>query len=218
MRKALKQSGTGPGKGETRRPVSRDHRVLVNRRRPQQTPAEAAAVMAVEGIGMNAVLADSFSTKLGAVDVTELMAQLTATAGRVAGGTRQDLEAILAAQFVALNAIFTDLAVIARLNLTSNVEVFERFMRLALKSQSQCRATAESIALMQAPTVFARQANIANGPLQVNNGVARAGALEPRPIELLEAHGERMDGGAANATRASRGDQEVAAVGAVHAL
>lgn len=45
-------------------------------------------------------------------------------------------------------------------------------MQLAVKAQSNCRATAEALDLMQnPPTVFARQANIAIGPQQVNNGV-----------------------------------------------
>ena len=194
----------------------RDHRVLHNVLKPTQTPAEGAAVMAVEGIGMNALVTNSFSSKLGAVDVTELMARLTATAQSVATGTREGLETMLAAQCVALNAMFTDLALRAQLNY-QNGEIFERLMRLGLKAQSQSRATAESLALMQSPpTVFARQANISNGHQQVNNGipqadrVARAEKLDSLPNELLEAHGERLDGGATGT--ASKRDQALAAV------
>ncbi len=41
---------------------------------------------------------------------------------------------------------------------------------MALKAQSNSRATAEALAAIQnPPTVFARQANIANGPQQINN-------------------------------------------------
>ena len=43
-------------------------------------------------------------------------------------------------------------------------------MRLALKAQGQCRATLETLATIKnPPVVFARQANIAQGPQQVNN-------------------------------------------------
>jgi len=44
-------------------------------------------------------------------------------------------------------------------------------MRLALRAQSQCRATLETLAVIKNPTTVAyvRQANIANGPQQVNN-------------------------------------------------
>jgi hypothetical protein len=42
-------------------------------------------------------------------------------------------------------------------------------MRLAFKAQSQSRATIETLAAIKnPPVVFTRQANIANGPQQVN--------------------------------------------------
>jgi hypothetical protein len=42
-------------------------------------------------------------------------------------------------------------------------------MRMALKAQSQCRQTLETLATIKnPPVVFARQANIAQGPQQVN--------------------------------------------------
>jgi hypothetical protein len=75
-------------------------------------------------------------------------------------------------------------------------------MRLALKAQSQCRTTAETLAVMRNPPVFARQANVVNGPQQVNvtsatNQASRVEIPEIKHPELLEAHGERVDGGAA---------------------
>ena len=43
-------------------------------------------------------------------------------------------------------------------------------MRLALKAQSQCRTTIETLTILKNPTtIFARQANIAQGSQQVNN-------------------------------------------------
>jgi hypothetical protein len=61
----------------------------------------------------------------------------------------------------------------------------EAYMRIGLKAQSQCRATLETLATIKNPhVVFARQANIAQGPQQVNNngmmsaGKPRAGAGE----------------------------------------
>jgi hypothetical protein len=45
-------------------------------------------------------------------------------------------------------------------------------MRLALKAQSQSRATVETLAAIKnPPVVYARQANFAAGHQQVNNGV-----------------------------------------------
>ena len=53
------------------------------------------------------------------------------------------------------------------------VDQVDRYMRLALKAQGQCRATLETLATIKNPlVVFARQANIAQGPQQVNNTVS----------------------------------------------
>jgi len=151
----------------------------------------------VEGVAMNAVVGLSFSSKLGDLDLTECFAQILNRSREVANRETKNQEAILASQVISLNAMFTDLAIIARQNM-SNTVIFERLMRLALKAQSNCRATAETLAAVQNPrTVFARQANIANGPQQINNGVpysvARARDSELEPNKLLEANGERLD-------------------------
>ena len=63
---------------------------------------------------------------------------------------------------------------------------------------------------------FLKQANIANGPQQVNNEVppSRAREIESQQTKLLEAeHGQRLDTGAAST--ASGADQELATVGAI---
>jgi hypothetical protein len=72
-------------------------------------------------------------------------------------------------------------------------------MKLALKAQAQCRATIETLAAIKNPPVFAKQANIANGPQQVNNGSAhppRADENTTSPNKLLEQSDEqRLDPG-----------------------
>ena len=75
---------------------------------------------------------------------------------------------------------------------------FEANMRMALRAQSQCRATLETIATIKnPPVVYARQANNASGPQQVNNAVpasSRAGEKEIPPNKLLEHDdGQRLD-------------------------
>ncbi|MEO8679657.1 MAG: hypothetical protein ABI665_11460 [Vicinamibacterales bacterium] len=174
----------------------------------------------VEGLAMNAIVGLAFSTKLGELDLTECFARMLRTATSTASGDTKEQQVILAGQVVSMNAIYTDLATIARNNLTSNLDVFERLMRLASKAQSNCRATAETLAAMQnPPTVFARQANIVNGPQQINNGpanrvrLARARKSEPGPNELLEAHGERLDNRETSST--SGGDSTLAPVAAI---
>jgi hypothetical protein len=55
-------------------------------------------------------------------------------------------------------------------------------LRLALKAQTQCRATVETLATMKNPVVFAKQANIAHGPQQINNNEGSVGGLEVSTI------------------------------------
>jgi hypothetical protein len=96
-------------------------------------------------------------------------------------------------------------------------------MRLALRAQSQCRATIETLAEMKnpKPVAFVQQANIANGPQQVNNGppflgeASRARESENQPNRLLEQQrNEWMDGETARAAVSSNSSLE--AVGALH--
>jgi len=92
---------------------------------------------------------------------------------------------------------------------------FESFLKLALRAQSQARATLEALAAIKnPPMVFAKQANIAHGHQQVNNGIPmppRAEQIESKPNELLEyGHGERLDARAAGT--ASGSDQTLAAL------
>lgn len=192
-------------------------RTLVNRLKPKQTPEQATAEMVVAGLASNAVTALEFSKfPFGDVELTEGLNALVDAAERVNRGDLGDAEALLMAQAVTLNAMFTHLAHRAQINMGEYLDAADRYMRLALKAQGQCRATLETLAVIKnPPTVFARQANIAHGPQQVNNGVSpRAGQLEIAPNELLEARREdRLDNGTTIET--GTGYQEVAAVGAL---
>jgi hypothetical protein len=128
------------------------------------------------------------------------------------------LESLLASQAMSLNMIFTTLVTWAAENIEDSVPLGDRLLRLAFKAQSQCRMTIESLAMMKNPTpaVFARQANIAHGPQQVNNAVrvvtdvSRA-ENENAQHELLEGtDGKRLD--TATPLEAGQGDQAMAAM------
>ena len=67
-------------------------------------------------------------------------------------------------------------------------------MRLALKAQAQARSTAEALAVIKNPMPYIRQANIAHGHQQVNNGTnpeqyaqahTHAGSFQTEPNKLL---------------------------------
>jgi hypothetical protein len=152
-------------------------------------------------------------------DLTELLAAVDDIGDRVAEGDRAELERLLTSQAIALNMVFANL--MQRAHHSEIMVHFEANIRLALRAQTQCRATVQTLAEMKMPTVFARQANIANGHQQVTNVThlhtgepSRAGSLEAAPNKLLEAHGERLDTG--TATETSRGDPALVPMAALH--
>ena len=187
--------------------------------KPNQTPEAARAEMMVHGVATNVVTAVGYSKTLGDVDATEAMAALIAEIQRVQGGDMTSAEGMLAAQAVTLNAMFTQLAHTA--SKMTIVDQIDRFVRLALKAQGQCRATLETLALIKNPPVFARQANIAHGPQQVNNTAGGVPVADPSRTEhhesgttkLVEPHGERLDFGATRTT--GHRDPAMAAVGTI---
>jgi hypothetical protein len=157
--------------------------------------AAQVAELALDGVTSNAITARTFTgTVYGELDLTECVSALKECAKRVHDGELAYLETTLTAQAANLNAMFNELARRAMLNMGEHLDATDRYMRLALKAQSQCRATLETLAAIKnPPIVFARQANITNGPQQVNNGypssgshVTRAGKSEKMKNELLE--------------------------------
>jgi len=173
----------------------------------------------VEGIGGNTLTVQQWSECLmgrGQVELAALYTSIVAKAERLRSGDLSGAEGVLTAEAVSLDVMFANLA--HRAHLAESVDHFDRFMRLALKAQSQCRATIETLALMKNPPVFARQANISSGSQLVNNaivsnGVARAEISEFRPNRLLGGYGERMDGDTASETGPS--DSAVETMGAI---
>ena len=170
---------------------------------PQPDGKSAERTMAE--VGLNPVFGASSNTLLfargsmGALDLTEVASVLSDEVKRVRKGDMAGPEAMLVSQAQALDAIFTELARRSALNMGEYIEASERYMRLALKAQAQCRTTIQALAEMKnPPVVIARQANISNGPQQVNNGTAsRAEVSDNRPNELLETeHDKRVDSGA----------------------
>ena len=208
-------------------PVDKTHELKVIRD-PSKTEDRQFADLVSDGLASNASTAIRFiKQEHGDVSLTELVASLRDQGEAVNRGDLAAAERMLSAQAVALNAIFSEMARSAALNMGEHLGGTESYMRLALKAQSQSRATVETLAAIKnPPVVFARQANINNGgQQQVNNGPAaqpqqaRAGAParipEVRADELLEvSDGQRLDTRAAGET--GIGDPVMAAVGEVN--
>lgn len=60
-------------------------------------------------------------------------------------GDLTDMKELLVSQAISLNAVFIELSRRSALNLGQHLDAVERYMRLALKAQSQSRATIEAL-------------------------------------------------------------------------
>lgn len=164
----------------------------------------------------------------------DLMALVDSTREQIKRAQEGDLsraEAMLISQAHTLDVMFSELARRAALNMGEHLNAMEAYLRVALKAQSQCRATLETLAEMKnpQPTAFIRQQNIGVNQ-QVNNGApapdsrnnTRAGAHgraeeTNQQNELLTAevqHGETLDKGRTGT--AGKANSHVEAVGAIH--
>jgi phage terminase large subunit-like protein len=173
---------------------------------PVRNASEGAAALYSEGIALNAAalrsVATIFTNTPGAnVDATDLVAAVAHEARQVEDGNLAHLEGMLASQAITLNALFA--TYIHKAVEKTGTPAFDAYMRIAMRAQAQGRATVETLVYAKNPpsAVFAKQANIANGPQQINNGSrpevehlgpvrpasARARLTEVQPSKLLEA-------------------------------
>lgn len=176
------------------------------------------ADIALDPLFGGAALSTTFTkSTFGATDLTATYEGLIDRAKAVRGNKLGSAEDMLTAQAAALNAMFLELARRSGANMGEYIQAAETYMRLALKAQAQCRATLETLAnIKNPPVVYARQANIANGPQQVNNSVGTSPASNEAspPNELLETeHGKRLEPGTEG--KAIGGNPALEAVGAI---
>lgn len=185
---------------------------------------------AVVNASVNSMLVmDAFSANLLGPEASlkEMSASLRKLMDECKAGKLDGIEEMLIGQAVALQGVFTSLA--RRATNQQYQRHLEAFLNLSLKAQAQSRATIQALVELKYPrtTVIAKQANVANGHQQVNNGAAvPTGAVvdeAPRvdeknaPTELLK---DQSHGGtyvdARTAGEAARGHPKMAALGAVH--
>ena len=136
----------------------------------------------------------AWGTFAGEIDLAELLDGLRERVNKVQGGDMQPVEAMLFAQAMTLETIFTSLA--RRATSQEYLKQFQAYLGLALKAQAQCRATLEALAEIKnpRPVAFVKQANISGGHQQVNNGVQpaqQAGSVQGGGgVESLPAPGQ----------------------------
>lgn len=209
-----------------------------------KTNLNPSSVLALEGIkgetdaeflgraallpAMNALLViDTFKGNIMGkdVDIVAMLDALQNSMREVKDGDLTSLEAMLVGQATALQTIFASMAI--RASSQERLPQYQTYLGLALKAQAQSRATISALVDLKYPrqATFVKQANIANGPQQVNNGpapaadqpFARATETQPAQNKLLEDVRDgstHLDTGAT--ATASRGDKTMEAMGKVH--
>ena len=194
-------------------------------RTPEQSEAQAVADAALNPAVNAATVVDTYQANImgGDLNTDALVATLRASMDKSAGGNTSELEAMLIGQATALQTIFVSLA--KRAHHQQYQRHLEAFLGLALKAQAQSRATIQAVIDLKFPrqATFVKQANIAHGPQQVNNGRGIGGG-DVRALENQSEQNELLEGvtygGAQVDTRATtaaaRGNPAVEAVEASH--
>jgi hypothetical protein len=127
------------------------------------------------------------------IDVPELLSVLRERAENTSVGDHEHTEAMLINQSIALQSLFARLT--EKAMAAEYMKTFETYMRLALRAQSQCRSTLETLSnIKNPPIVYAKQANIAQGHQQVNN-FTETQEIEKEPNQLSEIENELCKNG-----------------------
>lgn len=158
--------------GKTEKETCRNHAGVT-------TSPELAAFRVIHAVELNSELGKN-------IDVPIMLEVLRDQVKAVHGGDLKQAEAMLMNQATALQSLFARLTEKAMgAEYMSN---FEGFMRAALRAQSQCRATLETLsAIKNPPIVYTKQANISHGHQQVNNGsmaLSQAREIENKQTQL----------------------------------
>ena len=186
----------------------------------RKTAAELDADSIVDGVSLNAGLLRKWYG--GALDLTALVASMDDAIAAVNRGDMRPAESMLMSQAVALNVLFVNM--FHRAHDAQYVQTQETNLRYGFMAQRQCRATLETLAVLKNPPVFAKQANVAQGPQQINNtqvlttdahARARNSEINKNKLSIGAASDEERVGGCASATTGAS-DTPVATVGTVN--
>jgi hypothetical protein len=175
------------------------------------------AKASITASNMSAILADSFTKNIfPEMAIVDVASELSANIKDIQSGNMQSIEAMLVGQAQALQTMFVSLGRQAASK--TQLAQYTAFMNLALKAQSQSRATIQALTELKYPkqATYVNQANIANGNQQVNNAKCthaptHAKAILNQPNELLsEINNAEMDNRRTATTNGT--DKEMATV------
>ena len=113
---------------------------------PDETGAQAVARKLLQPTLKNAVAASAFTGRMmgremEAPGISDYASYVQRVANDAAEGDLAIASRILASQAVALDSMFAELARRAALNMGEYVDASERYGRLALRAQTNCRTT-----------------------------------------------------------------------------
>jgi len=147
-----------------------------------------------------AVTAHAYAPLIGEQSLGAVFQRIGELSTRSVKDNSKDLEYMLTSQAIALDSIFNRLAIQAQASIGKHPKVVDTYLRLALKAQSQCRATAETLAVLKSPRQYINQTNVA-GAMQINIDMENAhvdrgaqgkdAASDSRVEALAEVHGSQ---------------------------
>lgn len=161
--------------------------------KPDESPDSASARVLTQPETQAAVTVQQWQG--GIVDVDEIAKELRRQTETLKSGDMHRAESMLLSQAQTLDELFNNLA--RKAHRQEYLSSYDSFLKLAIKAQNQCRMTLETLSnIKNPPVVYAKQANIAHGPQQINNGVlaTHTAENEKQQNELLTVnHGETLD-------------------------
>lgn len=172
------------------------HSVTVHQK-PDESPDSASARVLTQPETQAAVTIQQWQG--GIVDVDEIAKELRRQTETLKSGDMHRAESMLVAQAQTLDELFNNLA--RRAKRCEYLSQFETNLKLALKAQNQARMTLETLSnIKNPPVVYAKQANIAHGPQQINNGPHAAENQNQQNKLLSVNYGETLDSSRAGET------------------
>lgn len=122
---------------------------------PDESPTKTLARVSLEPGIRHAQLAMSFASCAFADDkqpsIMESSAVLAESLAKAERGDKRLASRLLASQAISLDTIFTEMARRSAVNMGEYPAAQERYMRLALKAQTACRTTLETLAKLHQP-------------------------------------------------------------------
>ncbi|MXO94744.1 hypothetical protein GRI62_14170 [Erythrobacter arachoides] len=123
--------------------------------KPGEDRAKNLAIAAIKPGVRHAALSSAFARNLFGdshkPDIGRDVAVIADIMGQAETGDNALSSRVLMAQALSLDAMFTELARRSAMNMGEYIDASDRYMRLALKAQANCRATLEALAKLHQP-------------------------------------------------------------------